>query len=730
MSEKKKKSILTSISASISTVMVLAIVSGAAGIVSILYLRGRFGEEPEWLAYLFCIAIAVIVVIGVALSAGFIHGLEKRIRRPLDALEKAMCHVAGTGDIQIPEKVRDELIEFGQGGDEISSAANSFRIMIDDLVQKVAVLELVAQGDLRGRARPVSEGDHLGIAINDVVTNISTIVRDVINAAEQLSAGAKELSAGAQSLAQSSSEQSATMDGLHAAAGEIASEAVENAARASQATKLAASIRMNAAEGGSKMANMAMAMTEINTASHAIGSVMKAIDEIAFQTNILALNAAVEAARAGALGKGFAVVADEVRNLANKSGNAANDSNALIADTIAKSDMGTRIVDEVIAFFKTIEAGIANTNDLLDEIAKAAESQSESIDHINSNVAEMTGSVYDNSATAEQGAAASEQINCQAALLKETVHRFLLDGDGCPGMAGVMEAAVAEVALADAAPDGAEVAAAAAPDVAEFAAEVAMADAAPDGAEVAAEIAMADAVPDATPAVAELAAPDGAEVAAEIAMADAAPYATPAAAYDTTSAAGHDAAPAVAEVAALDASAVALADAAPYATPTAAYDTTPAAGYGAAPAVTEVAAPDGAPYAAPAVVEVAAPDAAEVALAGAAPYATPTAAYDTTSAAGYGARPAVVEVAAPDEVHYATPAAGYGATPAAPGEIFIDVTPKFDFATPLRNPAGYAQPVGAPAPAKAAGDTSWFEVPHAFADDGQKHVFIDDESKY
>ena len=399
---------------------------GAVSILSVYYLKEHGFTGNTW--FLIVVIIAAIVVVFAVIALVSFSSLADRMHRPLSALERLAYNVTKTGSFRMPDKIARDLKLYAKNeNDEISGLINSFEMMIESLVKKVEVLEKISQYDLRHRVEPSGNEDVLGIALNDVVTNISSIVRDIANATDQLSSGANELALGAQTLSQSASEQSATMGQLHLTAEEIAEEAVENANRATEASKLTESISRSSMDGGVKMADMTKAMNEIRSANHAIGSVMKAIDEIAFQTNILALNAAVEAARAGAHGRGFAVVADEVRNLATKSGNAANDSNTLIADTIAKSDQGATIADEAIAFFKTIEEGIANTSVLLNGIAEATKAQSEAIELINRNLTDMTTVVYHNSATAEQSAAASEQISSQAELLKETVKRFVLE---------------------------------------------------------------------------------------------------------------------------------------------------------------------------------------------------------------------------------------------------------------------------------------------------------------
>jgi PAS domain S-box-containing protein len=68
-----------------------------------------------------------------------------------------------------------------------------------------------------------------------------------------------------------------------------------------------------------------------------IDDIVKAIDDIARQTNLLAVNAAVEAARAGEYGAGFSVVADEIRALSKKSGESTNKIGDLVVEIQAES---------------------------------------------------------------------------------------------------------------------------------------------------------------------------------------------------------------------------------------------------------------------------------------------------------------------------------------------------------------------------------------------------------
>ena len=103
-----------------------------------------------------------------------------------------------------------------------------------------------------------------------------------------------------------------------------------------------------------------------------MSKIIKTIDEIAFQTNILALNAAVEAARAGEAGAGFAVVADEVRNLAQRAAQAAQDTSALIEESVVSAQQGSERVQRVSAAIGSFTGSVDEVREIAQAVKEAS----------------------------------------------------------------------------------------------------------------------------------------------------------------------------------------------------------------------------------------------------------------------------------------------------------------------------------------------------------------------
>ena len=119
-------------------------------------------------------------------------------------------------------------------------------------------------------------------------------------------------------------------------------------------------------------------MAAIEESSAKVGRITTVIADIARQTNLLSLNAAIEAAKAGAQGKGFSVVAEEIRKLAERSGQAAKEINALIQESTERVQVGAASVGSVSRALTALEQAIQGSATRIETIIQATDVQARS----------------------------------------------------------------------------------------------------------------------------------------------------------------------------------------------------------------------------------------------------------------------------------------------------------------------------------------------------------------
>lgn len=310
---------------------------------------------------------------------------------------------------------------------EIKNALNGTLESLLSYVDEISeVLEGLSRGNLDQIIFADYNGDFYAIkeSLNGIIITLNQVMGQINHAAEEVAAGSKQVAAGSQSLSQGSTEQASSVQELSASISEVAEQAKQSAVRANQAKELAVSAREYALKGSSKMEQMQNSMSMIDESSSNITEIIKVIEDIAFQTNILALNAAVEAARAGQFGKGFAIVAEEVRGLAARSGEAAKRISDMIVASKVRVKDGVSIASDTGAFLKSIVSSIDETAVLVSDIAETSSRQATGIMMIDRGIEQVSRVTQDNSAMAEQSAAASEELSVQAQLLTEVVRSF------------------------------------------------------------------------------------------------------------------------------------------------------------------------------------------------------------------------------------------------------------------------------------------------------------------
>ena len=380
----------------------------------------HFDQEKNQL--LFALILSEVIIFILVQVINFVR--ISNALKPLKKISEVGKEVAGGNfDVEIHYPHKDEI---GELSGSISEVIGRSKKIVFDLRDR---LDAMAGGNFTENLESEEYvGDYAPLleSLKHIQEDMNRTLQEVHASSVQVLSSAEQVNTGAQSLSQGATEQASSIEELSANMQDISHSIQASTKTAGEAYKLQGEAGVAVLQSNEKMEEMRKAMDDITAKSNEISKIIKTIDDIAFQTNILSLNAAIEAARAGAAGKGFAVVADEVGNLAQKSAKAAQNTGLLIEETIEAVEKGAKITEETAESLNSVSKSTEEVNTLIEKISSASSKDLEGITSLNQGLQQISSVVQANSATAEQSAAASEELTGQANKMNELVERFQL----------------------------------------------------------------------------------------------------------------------------------------------------------------------------------------------------------------------------------------------------------------------------------------------------------------
>lgn len=256
------------------------------------------------------------------------------------------------------------------------------------------------------------------------------------DAADSMNSTAKDLESASQIVSDAGAEQASAVQETVSSMSEISSMIGQTVQNVRECNSLAERVGEKTENGNQIMQRLASTMSSVQSANDQLQHIANIISEVSaktmvindivFKTQLLSINASIEAARAGQHGKGFSVVAEEVGNLAQMSGLAAKEVQALIHDsqkqvaeiiasTQSRVKDGQNVSAEALEAFGEIARDIRGMNDRIQSIVNAAKEQEAGVQQVSTAMDQIDASTQQNSAASRNANKLAKELATQSA---------------------------------------------------------------------------------------------------------------------------------------------------------------------------------------------------------------------------------------------------------------------------------------------------------------------------
>lgn len=312
------------------------------------------------------------------------------------------------------------------------------------------------KGNLAVRIKPKSKDEigQLGLSFNRMMEQITALVRQTNQSADDVLGTAQELSTVSKNTALSAKEISVASEQIAEGASTLAVQAengneitleIRDRMKKVVDTNLemgkAADEVLGVSDQGTEYMKELIAKTDVTEqmtrsmvekverlkeSTMSIRKILEMLNNITKQTNILSLNATIEAARAGAAGKGFMVVADEIRKLADQSrqsidvvGQITETIQQEVEETVEVLSEAYPIFQEQMSSVKETDVIFAKVREQMGGFIQQLDGVTQSIQDLDQSQSVLADAISNVSSVSQEASATSEQV---ASLTNQQMH--------------------------------------------------------------------------------------------------------------------------------------------------------------------------------------------------------------------------------------------------------------------------------------------------------------------